>query len=870
MPEMSRTGPLGRIALSCSRHRWVTLLGWAASAIIVIAMGARFAAHADNNFTRPSAGARLISRYFPQRSGDTLTLAIRSVGPVRSPAVRDRVTAALAPFARAPHVTSVGSPYSSPGQISGDGHIAFATIQFAVAEPGIPVSEVTALMGDARAASGHGLTFSLGGDAVDQAETPQGGFSEGIGAAAAAVVLLVAFGSVLAMGLPILTALLGIGTGLSLIALIGHLVPAPSFAPVVASLIGLGVGVDYALFIVTRFRESMASGAGPEQAVVTALSTAGRAVLFAGTTVIIATLGLFALRQPLLDGVAVAASVTVACVLAGSLTLLPALLGLTGTRLARPSRFSRRRGAAGHRAHPASPLAERWARAVQRKPVVAAAASAAVLVTLAIPVLSLTMNMPDESTQARNTMGYASYQTMADGFGPGFGAPLVIVASLPSRGTPTAPLAAAVRRTPGVARVTPVTLSKHGAAAMMVAYPTTGQQDQATNDLVNRLAGTVLPRAGAGTGIRAYVGGPNAGIVDFTHQASAGLPWMIAIVAGLSALLLVMVFRSVTIAVKAALMNLLSAGAACGVLVAVVQWGWLRGLFGFPAAMPVASWVPVFLFVILFGLSMDYEMFLLSRIREHYVQTGDTSAAVARGLAGTARVISAAAAIMVVVFLSVVLGSDVTVKQFGLGLAVAVLIDATLVRLVLVPAAMELLGRANWWLPAVPRRHPARAPRTLGLIVRNLLFTVVVPGLGGAWYPWWILSHHGHAAVPVAWEAVPVIAAGTALYIWCVWNFAAVGRGTPGLWDAPRRVVASGPYRWVRNPIYVAALLIVLGEAWLFWSLPLLEYAGAMAVFFHLFVIGYEEPALRRRFGATYLDYRRTVPRWLPRLPRQA
>ena len=708
-------GLLGRIPRACHRHRWLTLAGWMAVLGCLIVLWMQFGAQADNNLAPTDAGTRLINQHFPRQSGDTLTLAIRSARPVTSPAVRDRVTSALVPFGRAPYVTAVGSPYQLPGRISPGRHIAFATVQLSVKASKIPASEAQALMNDARAASGGGVSFYLGGDVVDMAETPEGGSSEGIGVIAAAVVLLISFGSVLAMGLPIVTALFGIGSGLSLIALIGHLVPAPSFAPVVASLIGLGVGVDYALFIVTRFREALRAGAAPESAVVTAFSTAGRAVLFAGTTVIIAVLGLLVLRQPLMNGVAVAAATTVACVLAGSLTLLPALLGFTGTRLAKPSRFAHRsRSGHSERSRSASarptqaalarriPLAERWAGAVQRRPVFAAVASAAVILTLAVPALAMQLNLPDESTQPRGTMGYQSYQTMARGFGPGLNAPLIIVAKLPPGGAgPSAvrSIETAVRDTPGVARVTPLVLSADREAAMMMAYPSTSQQDTATNDVVHRLRDTVLPRVTARTSIRGYVGGPNAGAVDFADLVNQRLPWLIGIVVGVSVLLLMVVFRSVTVALKAAVMNLLSISAAYGVLTAVAQWGWLGKLFGFPEKMPVTSWVPMFLFVILFGLSMDYEVFLLSRIREEYEASGDNAAAVARGLARTARVISAAAAIMVVVFLSIVLGPDVAVKQIGLGLAVAVLIDASLVRLALIPAVMELLGNANWWLP---------------------------------------------------------------------------------------------------------------------------------------------------------------------------
>jgi uncharacterized membrane protein YdfJ with MMPL/SSD domain len=699
-----RDGVLGAIGHACYLHRWLTLLSWILGVACLITLWTRFGAAADNNFTGADPGQTVLDQHFHRQAGDTLTLAIRSSGEIRSPAVRTQVTGALARFARAAGVTSVASPYQAVSQVSGGGHIAFATIQFAAQSSAIPNSEALALMQDARSASGHGTTFSLGGDVVDLAETPYGGPTEGIGIGAAAIVLLIAFGSLLAMGLPVLTAVFGIGSGLSLIALLGHVVPAPSFSPIVASMIGLGVGVDYALFIVTRFREALRSGESPDDAVVTAMRTAGRSVLTAGTTVVIGMLGLLVLRQSLLNGVAVAAAATVAMTVICSLTLLPAMLGFTGTRLARPSRLRlplARRDRRRNLRSPSRPAAERWAATIQHRPVIAALVSAAVILVLAAPALGMKLSMPDESAQARGTMGYASYATMARGFGPGFDAPLIIAAKLPSGGAAagTTRLAAAVRATPGVASVTPVVVSRDRQAAMLIAYPATGEQDPATSALVQRISGTVLPLATTGTGIRAYVTGPNAANVTFSKVIGQRLPLLVGVVVLLSMMLLLVVFRSVTVAIKAAIMNLLSISAAYGVLVMVTQHGWLRQLFGFPETMPVTTWVPVFLFVILFGLSMDYEVFLLSRIREAYDATGDNAASVASGLASTARVISAAAAIMVVVFLSFVLGANVSVKQVGLGLAVAVLIDATLVRLVLVPAVMALLGKANWWLP---------------------------------------------------------------------------------------------------------------------------------------------------------------------------
>jgi uncharacterized membrane protein YdfJ with MMPL/SSD domain len=735
-------GPLGLIGRACYRHRWITLFVWLAGVACLITLWTRFGAPAQDSFSGSDPGQSLLNKHFPHASGDSLTLAISSAAPIGSPATRARVEAALPPFERAAHVTSVTDPYRVPGHISRDGHVAFATVGFDVQSTGISNAEALALMRDARAASGHGVTFSLGGDVVDQAETPYGGPTDGIGTVAAAVVLLIAFGSFLAMGLPIATALLGIGGGLSVIALLGHIVPAPSFSPIIAAMIGLGVGVDYALFIVTRFREELRGGPGrgvrglapgetecppgpaeqeglvdgraAEAAAVTAMRTAGRTVLIAGTTVVIGMMGLLVLRQPLLNGVAVAAAATVAMVLLGSLTLLPALLGFTGTRLARSSRlltrWRRNTPATARRNVP--PAAQRWAQLIQRRPVLAAVGSTLVILALAAPALGMKLNFPDESAQARGTMGYASYATMVRGFGPGFDAPLIVAAALPAPDANTARLAAAIRSTPGVAGVTPMVRSTDGKAAMMIAYPATGEQNPATNTLVNRINSGVLPRATAGTGIRAYLTGPNAGGVSFANLVGQRLPWLIAVVVLVSMLLLTVMFRSVTIAVKAAVMNLLSISAAYGVLVLISQDGWLRQAFGFPEDVPVTTWVPMFLFVILFGLSMDYEVFLLSRIREGYDATGDNAASVAQGLARTARVITAAAAIMVVVFLSFVFGANVSVKQIGLGLAVAVLIDATLVRMVLVPAVMELLGKANWWLPGpLARVLPKTSPR---------------------------------------------------------------------------------------------------------------------------------------------------------------
>lgn len=682
---------LARLAGFCYRKRWLVVPLWIVGAAVVIVVGFRFAAAADNDFSGGNTGSdraqAVLEQHFPQATGDSLTLAIHADQGVRDAAVRPRVTALLAQVGREPHLTVAGSPYQVPGQVSPDGRTAFAAVRSS--DQAIPAATATDLIGKAKAASGHGVTFAFGGSSITSVETPYGGPSDGFGLVAAMLVILIAFGSLLAMGLPLVTALFGIGTGLALVGLLGHVFPAPGFTPVVSTLIGLGVGVDYALFIVTRYREGLHDGQDPERAVTTAIATAGRSVLFAGGTVVIAMMGLLVMRQPLLAATAVAASTTVLMTMITAITLLPALLGFAGRRI------DRLRLPYLGRTSTTSPLAARWARVMQRRPVAGLVVGALVMLVLAVPALSMRLSFEDSSTAPHDTMAYRSHAILAGGFGAGYDAPLVIVGDGPV--SALQPVAAAVHGTRGVASTTAVRASADHRAAMFVAYPTTGTQDAATPNLVHHLRDTVIPRSAHG--ITVYVGGPNAATIDFADTVSTRLPWLIAVVIGLSLVLLLVLVRSVVIAVKAAVMTLLSTAAAYGVLTAVVQWGWLGRVIGFPEGMPITTWVPLMIFPILFGLSTDYEVFLISRIREEYDAGVDTRRAVSLGLGHTARVITAAAAIMVFVFLTVLLGDDMAVKQFGLGLAVAVLLDATVVRMVLVPALMELLGRANWWLP---------------------------------------------------------------------------------------------------------------------------------------------------------------------------
>jgi len=692
----SRTGLLARLASFSYRRRGLVVLGW------LVVLGVTKGASPVNDIggsNSDSAHARsMLVEHFPdQRGGATLSLAVHANAGVRDPAVQTRVRDVLGVLAKAPHVIDVTDPYQEPGHISTDGSTLFADAALDVSADNMPTDETLDLVKKVRAASGDGVDFALGGGAVMTAESPAGGKGDGIGLMAALIVLLIAFGSLLAAILPVVTAIFGIVTGLMSMMLINHVLPAPGFASILATMIGLGVGVDYALFVITRYREALASGKEPYEATVQAIATAGRAVLFAGGTVGVGLLGLLLMGQPMLRAVAVGSSLTVALTMLASVTLLPALLGFTRRgidRLRIPFVGRRRTG---------TPLAARWAGAIARRPLIATVGASLVLLALAAPVLGMRLSWPDASSQPHSTSAYQNHEILAAGFGEGYDAPIVIVAP-PAQADS---VVNAVKATPGIASVAPARVSKDGAVALIIAFPTTSAQAEQTGNVVRHLRSGVLPKG-------VYVGGPVAGIVDFADQVNSRLPLLITVVIGLSLLLLIAIFRSVTLALQAAVVNLISIGAAYGLLVAAVQWGWLAKPLGFPGPTPIAVFVPMIMFPILFGLSMDYEVFLVSRIREAYDQTGDTRTAVVQGLSRTARVITAAAAIMILVFLSVSFGADLAIKQLGLGLAVMVFLDATLVRMVLVPAAMELFGKANWWMPAwlgrvLPTVHIERA-----------------------------------------------------------------------------------------------------------------------------------------------------------------
>jgi RND superfamily putative drug exporter len=702
---------LRSLALWCYRRRRTVLATWLVVLVAFVALSKTVGGHYSQSLRLPGTESQkasdLLDADFPSRSGDSGQLVVAAAN-VRAPALQKRVTALIRQVATVPGVADVVSPYSQSGarQIGSGGTVAYATIDFTLSTEHIHQATTDRIISLANHARAPGIRVELGGNMFENGGAPGG--TAAIGLLAAIVILLLTFGSVLAMGLPILIALFGIGTGLSLVAVLSHVLSTPDFTTELASMIGIGVGIDYALFIVTRYRQGLHDGLDPEAATVLAIDTAGRAVLFAGITVVISLFGLFLMGVEFVRGLAAGASVTVALVMVASVTLLPAVLGFCGRsidRLAVPGLHRR------ENAHRAS-FWFRWSRVVQHRPWVAAISALAVLVVLAIPLFGMHLGFSDAGNDPKSTTTRQAYDLLAKGFGAGSSGPLVLAAQLSPKGD-TAALSRVVddvSQTPGVVSVSPAQISPSGTAAVIEVIPSSSPQSLRTVSLIHNLRKHVIPAALANSRSKVYVGGFTASGVDVSDRFSSRLALFIGAVLSLSFLLLLAVFRSLLVPLKAVVMNLLSIGAAYGLVVTVFQNGHFGSLIGSNGTGPIAPFIPMMLFAIVFGLSMDYEVFLLSRIREEYDRTGDNALAVADGLAATARVITAAALIMITVFASFILGHDQVVKLFGLGLAFAIFIDASVVRMVLVPATMELLGAANWWFPKwldriVPRLH---------------------------------------------------------------------------------------------------------------------------------------------------------------------
>ncbi|MFG2783072.1 MMPL family transporter [Streptomyces prunicolor] len=698
---------MAALARWCVRHRLVAVLLWLLAFGGVTAAAAVAGSAYSNDYEAPGTesgrATQLLQEGFSGLGGDSDTVVWRtSPGSVRAADVEQTMTGVLDKIADLPGVASVVGPYDGQGvgRISADGRTAYATVTFAHQAEDIDKSQAQAVVRAAKAVETDGLQVELGGSAIALTEASSGHTAEIVGVAVAALVLFLAFGSLAASLLPIGTALLSVGTAYAAIVLLGHAMTVADFAPMLGMLIGLGVGIDYALFIVTRHRRGLKRGLSVTEAVTNAVVTTGRAVVFAGATVCIALLGMLILRLGFLNGVAIAASLTVVLTVAASVTLLPALLSFIGPRAL--SRRERRR-LADHGPQPELPtgLAARWSAFVERHPKLLGTLALVVITVLALPTLALHLGTSDQGNDPESSTTRQAYDLLAGGFGPGVNGPLTLVTKIDSAEDKLTldNLDATLRTTEGVASVTPVTYDAGGSTGYFSVVPESAPQSQKTSDLVDRLRTEVLPRAETGTSLDIHVGGVTASYDDFAEVIVGKLPLFVGVVISLGCVLLLLAFRSVGIPLKAAAMNVAAVAASFGVVVAIFQWGWGSESLGLGRAGPIEPFLPVIMVSVLFGLSMDYQVFLVSRMYEEWLETGDNRRAVRVGLAETSRVINSAAVIMISVFLAFVLSGDRVIAMFGIALASAVALDAFVLRTLLVPALMHLLGGANWWLP---------------------------------------------------------------------------------------------------------------------------------------------------------------------------
>jgi putative drug exporter of the RND superfamily len=694
------TRRLTRLADFACRRRGRMVIGWIVAAVLIIGIGSSLAGEYEADYDTPNSESKAASDLTKQRfdgySGQEIYAVWKAPGGVDSSDVKQRMDRF---FAQAEKVEHVGS--HTPIRVSDDGKIASTTLPLDVPGWEVKKEQGKDLIDAAEANDGDGLEIKLGGDPIYAAQSQTS--PEGLGFLGAAIVLLIAFGSVVAAGLPLAIALIGLGISSGgLIALLANVIDVPDWTTAVSGLIGIGVGIDYSLLVLTRFRSALDDGKSRHDAIVESVTTAGRSVIIAGCTVVIAVLGLCLTGLTYMYGVAISTSLAVLVMMAASISLLPALLAYVGERVDRlrlPLIGRRRRiQTSGVGESPAA----RWSHMVQRRPWAYAIVATAILLALAAPALGMRLGFPDAGNDPPDTMTRQAYDLNTEGFGPGTNGPIVIAADLsgPDSKPAVEQFAQSVRKDPGVAFVAQPTFNDTGEAAIVTVIPKSSPQDEATSDLVTRLRDQTIPRELGQTGVTAHVGGVTAALEDQSEYMKGRLPIFVLGVVGLSFLLLLVAFHSPLISLKAGIMNLLSVSAAYGVMTLAANGGGLSKVIGIDHEVPVAPFMPVMMFAILFGLSMDYEVFLISRIREEYLKDGDTRRAIADGLAKTARVITAAAAIMVVVFLAFLAAPDVFLKLFGIGLATAIFLDATLVRLVLVPAVMQLLGDRNWWIPS--------------------------------------------------------------------------------------------------------------------------------------------------------------------------
>ena len=699
---------LYRIGHFAGRHPWRVIGAWLVVAVSVFMLNTTTGGDYDETFSLPGsesqAAADAIQDRFPQETLYASNVIFHSEDGLTGPDQEAVIQQAVEQLAAGPNVIAVSSPYDPRGPtLSEDGQTAFATVGFDLEKIGS--AEFDAAEEAVQAVRDAGIQVEYDGG-LGYANVAAAGNSELIGVLMAIVILAIAFGSLVAMSLPIATALMAIAVGSSTIGVMAGLVPVPKIAGVVAMMLGLGVGIDYALFILSRHRQNLAAGQSVPVAIGRANATAGLSVLFAGVTVIVAILGLKVSGVPMMEMMGYGSAIMVAVVMVASITLLPAMLGVVKHRV----NSARVPFVKQKPAYDPNAASARWAARVVAKPVRYGVAAAGVLVVLAVPVFSMHLGFADAGNDAPSSTTRKAYDLMADGYGPGTNGPLQVVVDNGGETIPEATLdkvAQGLAAQSGVASVdTPVT-NDEGDLAIIGVTPTTAPQDARTDELLVHLREDIIPAAVDGTDVEVSITGSTALTSDVSSRLQQRMPWFLGAVIGLSFLVLMLVFRSVLVPLKAALLNVLGVGAAYGVIVAVFQWGWGASLIGVHENVPIMPLAPMLMFAILFGLSMDYEVFLMSRVREQYLKHLDPRRAVVEGVGSTARVITSAALIMISVFASFILDLDVTTKMFGIGLSVAVFLDVTLVRMILVPAAMSLLGHRAWWLPAwLERRLP--------------------------------------------------------------------------------------------------------------------------------------------------------------------
>ncbi|MFI1783400.1 MMPL family transporter [Streptomyces rubiginosohelvolus] len=696
----ARLGRFGALAGWAQRHRWAAIVLWVA-VVAAITLGSSAAGSAyRNDFTLPGtdsqAATDLFKKHGSDQAGDSVEIVFKDTGGVAD--ARGTIEPMLDEVQRMAGVADVRSPFTDSSAVSKDGTIAYASVTLDGKVEDVPKEDVARIIDIAQDISSDDLRVEVGGEAARNAEDKAGPTAELAGIVAALVILVLLFGSLLAASLPLITALFAVGGAIGLVALASHLFTVADFTPPILMLVGLGVGVDYALLIFYRYRQELVAGVQPDEAGRKALDSAGRTVFFAGCTVIVALLGLVALGLGSLQGIALAVAITVLITMAASLVLLPALLALFGRRLqahvlkqtAKATKKGRSEG-------------DRWrttARAVQRRPIPTLLVGVIALLALSAPAISMRLGFADSGNDPEETTSRQAYSLLAEGFGPGFNGPLIVLV----KGDQAAGEAVRTQlaETDGIAQASPALPSEDGELSTVFVYPTTSPQAEGTVDLLHHLRDDVAPSLERDTGADILVGGSTAASQDVSETLAARLPLFVAVVVGVSSLLLLLVFRSIWIPVKAAVLNLLSISAALGVITLVFQHGWFGAQSG-----PIEAFIPALIFAIVFGLSMDYEVFLVSRIHEEWIRTKDHSLAVREGVASTGKVITAAAAIMMFVFGAFVLSADRMLQQFGLGLAVAIFLDAVVIRCLIVPAVMQKLGTWAWWLPApLARRLP--------------------------------------------------------------------------------------------------------------------------------------------------------------------